>query len=104
MHLHRKPNHCIEWKGPAIGTAYWSVTEYDSDRAHGRAMTASERSWNALGWTGFAPSVEELPDEPTETIMGTFRICDWDVYDAQIGSRSASPSEDPQRAWRSGRP
>jgi len=84
MNYHKQLGDCIEWRRAGGDCWYWSVSEYDSVVARGREMTYSDRSWSGLSWTTSAPKVEELTVEGNNTIGGTFRIFDWDVYDAQM--------------------
>ena len=65
---------------------YYSVAEYREGLRTGNTLGSSKaRAFHGVIWTEGAPAVEKLTLSWQETEEGSrFRICDWDVYDAQM--------------------
>jgi hypothetical protein len=93
----RQDDQCIERRGLMDDAHYYSVAEYRQGLRAGRMLSSSKaRAFHRVIWTEGAPAVEKLTLDWQKTSEGSrFRICDWDVYDAQmrefLGLVSARP-------------
>jgi hypothetical protein len=81
----RRDDQCIERRF-SDSIYYYSVAEYREGQRAGSGLSSSKaRAFHGLIWTEGAPAVEKLTLDWQETAEGSrFRICDWDVYDAQM--------------------
>jgi hypothetical protein len=82
----RRDDQCIERRDLLDGAHYYSVAEYQEGLRAGRMLSSSiARSFHGVIWTEGASPVEKLTLDWQKTEEGSrFRICDWDVYDAQM--------------------
>jgi hypothetical protein len=82
----RRDDQCIERRDLLDGAYYYSVAEYrEGLRAGSRLSSSKARAFHGVIWTEGAPAVEKLTLDWQETEEGSrFRICGWDVYDAQM--------------------
>jgi hypothetical protein len=86
MERRRRVEESIEYRARGSeAVVYFSVAWYDYQLARARKAAVSEPSGpGEVYWTDGAPSVEEISTEWQETTDGRVRICDWDLYDAQM--------------------
>jgi hypothetical protein len=78
---------CIEVVGGGESRKTFSVHEYKSALERARRLgSPAAQDEERLGWARFAPAVEKLSVEQQQPglFLPRFRICDWDVYDAQM--------------------
>jgi hypothetical protein len=81
----RRHDQCIE-RRVSDSIYYYSVAEFRAGQRAGRRLSSSKaRAFHGVIWTEGAPAVEKLTLDWQESEEGSrFRICDWDVYDAQM--------------------
>jgi len=86
MEAPRRDDECIEFRSRYLDRSrFFSVLHYDADLRFGQRLSNPRAiTFHGTRWTKGAPRVEELTLEWQETAEGRFRICDWDVYDAQM--------------------
>ena len=60
---------------------------FEYEKGHRWAQRLSNpqaRAFHNVSWTEGAPRAPKLKTDWQETSRGRFRICDWDLYDAQM--------------------
>ena len=81
----QKSDHCIERRSILDTPHFYSVVEYDADMERAARLSSSKaRGFHGVIWTEGAPEVQELTVEWRATKEGRFRICDSELYDAQM--------------------
>lgn len=69
----------------ATSRYFYSVQEYEDARRRARSLSNPRAlAFHGVGWAEFIPRVEQLTTEWERLEFGYVRICDWDVYDAQM--------------------
>jgi hypothetical protein len=81
----RQDDQCIEWETDFGPSYFFSVIEYEEGhRWAQRLSNPRARAFHDVSWTEGAPRAPKLKTDWQKTSRGRFRICDWDVYDAQM--------------------
>ena len=82
----RRSDQCIERRGFGGTNCFYSVFEYEEGMERAKFFAYPRGlSFHGLIWTHGAPRPEDLTADWTHTRDGgDFRICDREVYDAQM--------------------
>jgi hypothetical protein len=86
----RRDDQCIEHRGLLGDGLFYSVAEYEEGRRAANAFSGTDiAALVAVAWGFMAPALERLtvewqPEPNPPQFRDQFRICDWDVYDAQM--------------------
>ncbi len=81
----RQDHQCIEWETSLGDSYYLSVSEYEHGHRWAKMLRSPRaRAFHDVSWAEGAPRTPSLKTDWQETDRGRFRICDWDVYDAQM--------------------
>lgn len=81
----KRDDQCIERRGVLDTSYFYSVPEYEKAMEWGRCLSGPRaRSFFEVVWTEGALAVEGLTTDWLKARKGKFRICDWNVYDAQM--------------------
>ena len=80
-----KPHQCIERRLPGGSPLFYSVFKYEADMRKGKGLRHGKaRAFHGVVWTEAAPEIQELTLVWQKTKKGEVRICDQDLYKAQM--------------------